>query len=170
MPLHPKPIPTKARVAGFTLIELMVVVLVAAILVGIAVPGYQSQIRHSRRTDAKTAVLDAASREEKYLTLGNTYTTTAASLGYSSLPIQVGSLYYTLNVCVSATAITVATPCTGVTGTTGTYFVVSAIPVTGKSQASDSTCLYYAVDNTGAQFSASTTAGTGTSTASTCWQ
>lgn len=163
----------RKKTSGFTLVELMVVVLVAAILVGIAVPSYQSQIRHSRRTDAKTALMDAVVREEKNLTLNNQYTTAAANLGYASLPLSIGSSYYTLNVCVSNTAMqAAANPCVGasVTGTTGSYFVVSAVPVAGTSQVKDTDCQYFGVDSTGAQYSANTAAGTGTNTTSTCWQ
>jgi type IV pilus assembly protein PilE len=163
---------TRTRAAGFTLIELMIVVLVASILVAIAVPGYQSQIRHSRRTDAKTALLDMAVRQEKYLTLSNTYTTTASNLGYSALGVAIGNGYYDMYVCVgtATTSTSTTTPCLANTGTTGTSFVVSAIPVAGTSQAGDSSCLYFAVDNTGTQYSANSTAGTGTNTTSTCWQ
>jgi type IV pilus assembly protein PilE len=157
---------------GFTLIELMIVVLVAAILVGIAVPSYQSQIRHSRRTDAKTAVLDAAVREEKYHSLSNSYTTTAANLGYSALPTPVGSNFYTLNVCVGTATTSTAgsAPCTATTGASGTSFVVSAVPIPGTSQAGDVSCSYYAVDNTGTMYSADSTAGSGNNTTSLCWQ
>ena len=163
---------TRTRASGFTLIELMVVVAVASILVAIAVPTYQNQIRHSRRTDAKTALLDMAVRQEKFLTLNNSYTTTAASLGYSALPTLIGSNYYNMYVCVgtATTSTATTTPCTAVTGTTGTSFVVSAIPVAGMSQAGDSQCLYFAIDNTGTQYSVNSTAGTGTTTTSTCWQ
>jgi type IV pilus assembly protein PilE len=163
---------TRTRASGFTLIELMIVVAVASILVAIAVPTYQNQIRHSRRTDAKTALLDMAVRQEKYLTLGNTYTATASNVGYSALPTLIGSGYYNMYVCIGTATTSTATtaPCTAVTGTTGTSFVVSAIPVAGSSQAGDSQCLYFAVDNTGTQYSANSTAGTGTVTTSTCWQ
>ena len=163
---------TRIRASGFTLIELMVVVAVASILVAIAVPTYQSQIRHSRRTDAKTALLDMAVRQEKYLTLSNSYTTTPSNLGYSALGVPIGSGYYNMYVCVSSAAGVQAgvTACTANSGTTGTAFVVSAIPVAGSSQAGDSQCLYFAVDNTGTQYSSNNTAGTGTVTTSTCWQ
>jgi type IV pilus assembly protein PilE len=161
--------------SGFTLVELMIVVLVASILIGISVPMYQNQVRHSRRTDAKTAVLDAAVREEKYLTLNNSYTITASKLGYAALPVNVGSgQYYQLNVCLGTATITTSptVSCTAATApTTGTSFVVSAIPVAGTSQAKDSNCLYFAVDNTGTQYSSNSTAGPGgTETTSTCWQ
>ena len=49
---------TCRRVAGFTLVELMVTILIGAILLAIAVPTYQAQIRKSRRTEARNAVLD----------------------------------------------------------------------------------------------------------------
>jgi len=167
--------PIELRSTGFTLIELMIVVLVASILVGISVPMYQSQVRHSRRTDAKTALLDLAVREEKYLTLANAYTSTASQLGYSALPVlPVGNGYYNMYVCLGTATATTATTasCTAEGATaTGTSFVVSAIPVAGTSQASDTQCQYFAVDNTGTQFSSNSTAGTGgTATTSTCWQ
>src|SRR2546430_7999123 len=51
---------------GFTLIELMVVVAIATILFAIAIPSYMSYIRQSRRTEAKTAVLELAGRRERF--------------------------------------------------------------------------------------------------------
>lgn len=163
------------RNSGFTLVELMIVVLVASILIGISVPSYQNQIRHSRRTDAKTALLDLAVREEKYLTLANTYTVTPANLGYSSpFPQTIGSGYYTVTVCLgtATTSTSNSASCTATNlAITGSSFVVSAIPVAGTTQANDSSCLYFAVDNTGAQYSSNSSAGTtGTTTTSTCWQ
>jgi len=160
----------RASVSGFTLIELMIVVAIVSIIVAIAVPTYQTQIRHSRRTDAKTALLDLAVREEKYLTLANTYSATPANIGYSgTFPQNVGSGYYEVYVCMG---ITITTSCTGASGaTTGTSFVVAAIANAGTSQAKDTTCQYYAVDNTGTQYASNSTAGTsGTNTTSTCWQ
>ncbi|GAB3728198.1 type IV pilin protein [Luteimonas pelagia] len=42
--------------SGFTLIELMVVVVIIAIIAAIALPGYREQVRKSRRADASRAV------------------------------------------------------------------------------------------------------------------
>jgi type IV pilus assembly protein PilE len=159
--------------SGFTLVELMIVVTIAAILIGVAVPAYQSQVRHSRRTDAKTALLDLAGREEKFLTLQNSYTATAAQVGYAALPMTIGSGYYRVYIC-TGTATTTTSPtasCTTASTTPGTSFVVSAIPVAGTSQAQDSSCQYFAIDNTGTQYSSDSTAGTsGNNTTPTCWQ
>ena len=56
----------RADSRGFTLVELMVVIVIASILMAIAVPSYKNSIRKSRRTDAKTALLDLAGREERF--------------------------------------------------------------------------------------------------------
>jgi type IV pilus assembly protein PilE len=142
---------------GFTLVELMVVIAVVAILAAIAIPSYQAQVRKGRRTDARSAVLDLASREERYYSASNQYTTDPTLLGYpagafNSLP--VGSGYYTVNV----------TQPTGVNS-----FLASSVPVGGSTQVNDTQCQYFSVDNFGRQFSSDTGAG-GTDTSSDCWK
>ena len=61
----------KAR--GFTLIELMIVVVVIAILAAIAYPSYQNQVQKTRRADAHTALLGAAQTLERCFTRTNSY-------------------------------------------------------------------------------------------------
>jgi len=68
------------RSAGFTLIELMIVVAIASILTMIAVPAYQSSMAKARRSDGQAALMDAMAREERYFTANNTYTTNLALL------------------------------------------------------------------------------------------
>ena len=53
-------------VKGFTLIELMIVVLIVAVLAGIALSGYQKQVRKSRRAEARQIVADIGLRQEKW--------------------------------------------------------------------------------------------------------
>ena len=149
------------RPQGFTLIELMVVVVITTILLSIAIPSYQQQIRQSRRTEAKPAILHLAGREERYLSTNPTgYTSTGANLGYNALPSVVGSGYYTLSVCSPACAPSaVAAP----------SYTVIATPVAGQSQAQDTQCTAFAVDSAGQQYAAD---GTGAYTAAAqqfCW-
>ena len=56
------------RSRGFTLIELMIVVVVIAILAGIAISMYSNQVRKSRRSQAVQVLNDLALKEEKFRT------------------------------------------------------------------------------------------------------
>jgi type IV pilus assembly protein PilE len=143
--------------AGFTLIEMMTAVLIAAILIGIAVPSYNAQTQKSRRTEAKTALLDLAAREERYNSTYNSYTSDPTKLGYSgNFPVIVGNGYYQIKVCVGATN------CTADAGT-GTAFLLTATPVSTSAQAKDTGCNAFQLDSTGIQ------SVTGTASASSCW-
>ncbi len=159
------PLRTAARSSrparGFTLIELMVVVAIATILFAIAVPGYMTYIRQSRRTEAKTAVLDLAGREERYLSTNPAaYTDDPAKLGYTGAwPIAVGSGYYQLSVC----SLPPAAACPPSAIATAPAYTVTATPVAGQSQTNDLQCTAFAVDSAGQQFA------TGTETAAYCW-
>ena len=140
--------------AGFTLIELMVVVAIATILFAIAVPSYLSYIRQSRRTEARTAVLDLAGREERFFsTNGAAYTNATANLGYTgaAFPVAVGTGYYQITVCVPASS-----NCTAGLGMpnppAAPSYTVVATPVAGQTQVNDTQCTAFAVDSTGQQW------------------
>jgi type IV pilus assembly protein PilE len=152
-----------SRTAGFTLIELMVVVVIATILVSIAVPSYMIQIRESRRTDARTALLDLAGREESYNASMNAYTNTATNLGYAAFPVSVGSGYYTITVsCVAAYGAALACDLNA-NPPAGPSYYLTATPIAGTSQANDTQCTSFSLDSQGNQFS------TGTAASTTCW-
>lgn len=73
------------RERGFTLLELMIVVVVISILTSFAVPAYQEQVRKGRRADAMAAMNETAQALERFYTLNNTYT------GYTLRPIETQS-------------------------------------------------------------------------------
>ena len=80
---------------GFTLIELMVVLAVAAILSAVAFPSYQSQVARGRRADAKQALLELAQKLERFNTERGTFA--GASLGSGGLyPLVSSGGYYSL--------------------------------------------------------------------------
>lgn len=58
---------------GFTLIELMIVIVVIAILMVIAVPTYQDYVRRANRTDAKNELMRIAAEQEKFFTTFHRY-------------------------------------------------------------------------------------------------
>jgi type IV pilus assembly protein PilE len=135
--------------AGFTLVELMVSIVVATILITIAVPSYTNQIRKSRRTDARAAVLDLAQREERYMSTNGAYTTSPLNLGYggATFPVTLADNYYTLTVAVTAA-----------TATTPAAYTITATAI--NTQAKDTSCATFSVDSKGNQTS---------TTATTCW-
>ena len=75
--------------AGFTLIELMIVVAVVAILAAIAYPSYQEQVRKSRRAQAKADVVEYMQMAERYFTVNNTYVNFALPVAVS--PREAGA-------------------------------------------------------------------------------
>ena len=161
--------PRAARLAGgFTLIELMVVVVIASILMSIAIPSYMSQVRQSRRVEAKTALLDLAGREERYFSTsitGANYSQTTTDVGYpvGAWPQVVGSGYYTVTVCAVGPGMAAACP---PSNQTAPGYAITATPVAGQSQASDNQCQSFSVDNTGTQWA---TDVHGNNTTALCW-
>ena len=140
---------TRQASSGFTLIELMIAVAIVGILGTIAMASYSKQVQKSRRTDARSTLLDLAGREEKLFSTTNAYTADAFTLGYTNVaatpwPITIGSGYYNV----------------GVVATSSTY-TITATAIGG--QANDTQCATFTLDQLGNQNS------TGTATASTCW-
>lgn len=148
--------------AGFTLIELVVAMVIVAILAAVAIPAYSSYVRKARRTDAKSALLDLASLEERYFSVNNTYTSDQTQLGYggtpgASFPVGSGTTYY--NVLISNVNPAAATTANGVTTTTAATYLLTATPQ--GDQAKDTQCPSFTLTSQGVQGPAATVA--------TCW-
>lgn len=104
------------HVAGFTLIELMIGVVIVAILTAIAYPSYQDQIRKARRADAKSVLLQAAQWMERNYTENNCYHRNApGSCGTATVtvvlpttvttsPLEGATKYYDISLSGTPTA------------------------------------------------------------------
>jgi type IV pilus assembly protein PilA len=73
------------REGGFTLIELLVVILIIAILAAIAIPVFLRQREKGWRSQMESALKNAATAQESYLTANTSYTTATAALGSEGL-------------------------------------------------------------------------------------
>lgn len=131
----------RARLDGFTLIELMIAVAIVAILAAIAVPSYAYMMKKSRRGDAEATLMDIAQREQQYLNDVRAYAPTTAALS-TTVPVDV-SPYYTITICQTAPPAACTAP-----GGAPPAFVAVATPIAGSPQAGDYTLT---LDNTGAR-------------------
>ena len=76
--------------AGFTLIELMIVVAIIGLLAAVAYPAYTDSVRKGNRAEARAALMNLLQQQERYLTQMNTYETFAAGTP-GTLPFKAHS-------------------------------------------------------------------------------
>lgn len=125
---------------GFTLIEAVVVMAVAAILAAIAIPNYSEYVMRGHRSAVQAFISDVASRQSQFFVDRRNYAATVAALNMAA-PADV-ALRYAVAVAV------VAGPPAG--------FQVTATPI--GSQATDR-CGLLTIDQ----------AGNRTAIANRCW-
>jgi type IV pilus assembly protein PilE len=122
-----------SRRNGFTLIELMIVVVIIGILAAIAYPSYRDSVRKGRRASAESYLMDLAQRQQQYLMDARAYATDATTL--EAVPAEVQP-YYTVTTSAPA-------------GATPPTFAVTATAI--GDQVNDTSCTPLSITNTGAK-------------------
>lgn len=135
---------------GFTLIELMIIVVVIGILAAIAIPAYSDYVQRSRRADAKSSILAIQLEQEKWRANNVAYTSDLTDLGFDSSD-NVDSIdgFYTVDIA---------------NGASTANYTVTAVP-TGPQATDD--CGTFILTVTAASGAQATASG---GTEEECWQ
>lgn len=141
---------------GVTLIELMVVMVILAIVMGFGVPGYRQYVMRANRADATTALLRMAAAQERFFIANGQYATEAervapppGGLGFAGT--ERG--YYGL---------AIANP-----GGPAIAYTVTATVDAGERQVDDVDCQSFTLNEQGQRTAAN---GGGTDTTEACWR
>lgn len=126
---------------GYTLIEIMMVVIIVGILAAVAIPSYVDNVKRGRRSDAKAKLMQDVQSMEAFLTVNNAYdkdtTGVAVALPITTSPIgAVGNnIDYDISFAVA---------------TTQTTYKIQAVPHAGGKMDGDA-CGTFTIDNFGAR-------------------
>ncbi len=115
---------------GFSLLELMIVVVIVGILAAIAYPSYLQYARETKRADAHVALLRIAALEEKFFSNNSAYTTNPTALGYAANPAASNDGYWAISI----------------TGNPAVSFTLTAVPAGGHD---DPDCATITLSSTG---------------------
>lgn len=132
------------RVAGWTIIELMIVVVIIGILAAIALPGYKAYVERSTRAEAYANLNEIAQRLERCASQYGVYNHANCA---ARTPAAGLSNFYAFGVTSTAEAYTVTAKAVG-------------------GQATDKTCAVITLDSTGLKRAQNTD---GDDTSDDCW-
>ena len=140
--------------SGFTLIELMIVVAVAALLLTIALPMYQESTRKSRRAEAVAALAQLQQRQERHRADNPQYAATFAAFAPPAPASATPN--YTLGIASAAA---------------GSY-TITATANAGAPQFADTSCRVLTIVMAGGNLTTSSTNAGGavdTTNINRCW-
>ena len=134
----------RPRVAGMTLIELLIVIGIIGILAAISYPMFAEQSAKGRRASARALMFQVLQNEERFYTGNNTYTTDLTALGLPN-PLETDQGTHSITLAI---------------GPTGD--LTTSVSITGTALVGDAKCTSMTLTSANAQ------TGTG-SQPSVCW-
>ncbi|MDY6943109.1 MAG: type IV pilin protein [Pseudomonadota bacterium] len=133
---------------GFTLVELLIVIVIVGILASVAVPAYQGQMQKARRSDAMTLLMVSAQQMERCASQN------PAATGYTGCDTDLAATsdegYYDL----------------AASSVTATTFTLTTTPASGEAQVNDTDCASMTINQAGQR---SARNGDDEDTTATCW-
>jgi type IV pilus assembly protein PilE len=130
------------KMAGITLIELLIAVAIIGILASVAYPSYLSHVSRSNRAEAQRELLHLANLQEQFFVDHRAYTTDMTALGMPADPYVTTSGLYSIDATVA-----------------GATFTLTAT-AQGNQESNDSSCSTLNVTDTGLKGAESTS----------CWE
>lgn len=88
----------RQHMRGVTLLELMIVVVIVSILAAVAYPNYREFTARAKRNEARAALLQIATNQERFYLQNGTFTTNMNQLGFSADPFVTDSGTYSVQV------------------------------------------------------------------------
>jgi type IV pilus assembly protein PilA len=137
-----------AEDAGFTLIELMVVLLILAILLAIAIPTFLGVTKSANDRAAQSNLNTALTNAKSYFqNQSQSYGTTGAAAVVTALSTQEPSVTWTTGASTSQNTVSVYVDATAATATDGTGIILAV-------QSKNNSNCWYVLDNSSAQTAA----------------
>lgn len=130
---------------GFTLIELMIVVVIVGILTVIAIPSYTSYLEKARRSEAQTSLMELAAKIERFYSENHTYA--GATLSALNMPTNTEDGHYVISLSNLSTS---------------TYTLTATAQ---GGQASDTKCGNFSLNQLGQK----SVSGSASDPLKTCW-
>jgi type IV pilus assembly protein PilE len=140
------------RMRGVTLMELLVVIAVLGTLAAIAIPSYRQYLIRSQRSEAKIALLQLQTAEEKFYLQNNTYTNSVT--GGPGVGLGMSATSETRKYDIAITTFPAD----------GQSYVATASPRVGGGQTDDLKCANFTINERG------TRGVSGTTAVETCWK
>jgi type IV pilus assembly protein PilE len=145
--------------SGFTLIEVMIVIVIVAILSAVAYPSYEESVRKSKRAEGRAALMQLMQQEERFYSQNTKYIVFSVE---STEDHQKKFKWFSADTAAASSYEIKATACSG--DVIQNCVLLTARPGTGRvnSAFKDSACEDLMLTSTGEK--------TASGTATNCWQ